>query len=227
MVRSFISIFRTTSINIGQYYEFTKRNSSFIITIILIKPKASDTSEGMGISLPEDKIKYLEGQTQSLQFQLAQRSESTASITEQYQAMKQSLNEMDEKLEEEKKLTNHLTRDMTRQYKGMQDELLNKITKRDETIQNLMDKIQQDEMKKRKAFEEKDSIIQEKQKCIKSLEQKMEEQCALFAKMLKDAIDQMKERIEVQSASSDEKSVPIQHRLEEFKFSTSNSSGLR
>ncbi len=176
----------------------------------------------MGISLPEDKIKYLEGQRQSLQFQLAQRSESTASITEQYESIKQSLHEMEDKLEKEKEMTNHLTRDMTRQYKGMQDELLNKIHKRDVTIEHLTDTLRNEEVERKKVVEEKEGVIREREKRIKSLEEDMEKQCLVFAKMLEDAVEQLKERIEVGSASYDEKYVPIQHKLEEFKFNSNN-----
>jgi hypothetical protein len=175
----------------------------------------------MDIALPQDKIKYLEGQTQSLQFQLAQRSETTATINHKYEEMKQSLNEMNTNMESERRLTHNLTRDMTRQYKGMQDDLLNKINKRDNVIQDLTDVLQKEREDNCHTLEEKNCIIKEKEEHIKSLEDKMEQQCAMFAKMLQDAVEQMKERIEVQSASYDEKSVPIQHRLEEFKFNPS------
>lgn len=178
----------------------------------------------MGMALPEDKIKYLEGQTQSLQFQLAQRSETSASVSAKYEEMKQSLNEMNSKMQDEKKLKDNLTRDMTRQYKGMQDDLLNKINKRDNTIQDLTDALHKEKTDHLKALEDKDTIIQEKDDRILCLEEKMEEQCVAFAKMLEEALNQMKERIEVQSSCYDEKSVPIQHRLEEFKFNPGISS---
>ena len=177
----------------------------------------------MGMALPEDKIKYLEGQTQSLQFQLAQRSETTASISNKYEEMKQSLHEMNMKMGSEKTLTHNLTRDMTRQYKGMQDDLLNKINKRDNTIQNLTDDLTKERADNVQALEERDDVIREKEEQIRSLEDKMDEQCGVFAKMLEDALEQLKERIEVQSACYDEKAIPIQHHLEEFKFSANPS----
>lgn len=170
------------------------------------------------MSLPEDKIKYLEGQAQSLQFQLAQRSETNASITEKYEEMKQSLNEMNEQIQNERSLTHNLTRDMTRQYKGMQDELLNKINKRDDMIQELTEELRREKAANTKELEEKEKLIQEKDDLIDSLEEKMEEQCKAFAKMLEDALEKLMERLEVQSICYDENSVPIQHRLEEFKF---------
>lgn len=188
------------------------------------KKKANDGADGMGMTLPEDKIKYLEGQTQSLQFQLAQRSETSACVSAKYEEMKQSLDEMNSKMLDEKKLTDNLTRDMTRQYKGMQDDLLNKINKRDNTIQDLTDLLHKEKVDNLKDLEEKDAIIQETNDLIICLEEKMEEQCATFAKMLEEAFKQMKERIEVQSSCYDENSVPIQHRLEEFKFNPSISS---
>lgn len=178
----------------------------------------------MDISLPEDKIKYLEGQNHSLQYQLANRSEINASITERYEEMKEALHSMNDKLEKEKKLTLHLTRDMTRQYKGMQDELLNKINKRDNMIQNLTDELQKERDENIRSLKDKDETIEERDEHIKSLEAKMEELCALFAKMLEDASETMKERIEIQSACYNETTVPIQHRMEEFKFNSTISS---
>mmetsp|Transcript_18272 Transcript_18272/g.21127 ORF Transcript_18272/g.21127 Transcript_18272/m.21127 type:complete len:204 (-) Transcript_18272:6-617(-) len=177
-----------------------------------------DPAEGMGISLPEDKIKYLEGQIQSLQFQLAQRSDVTASVSAQYEEMKKGLNEMNLKLEEEKQLSSAVKRDMTRQYKGMQEGLLNKINQNENSIQTLTDELHEEKKHSKKSLEEKDKIISEKDEHIQCLKDKMEDLCLNFANMIKDALDQMKERIEVQSACYDEKSVPIQHRLEEFKF---------
>ncbi len=187
----------------------------------------------MDISLPEDKIKYLEGQTQSLQFQLAQRCALTSSTQSKYEEMKQELLEMNNRLEQQSSTTSALTKDMTRQYKGMQDDLLAKIAARDVLVQNLTDELSQEVEGRKKALEEKDCVIREKDECIKRLERKAEEQCGVFAKMLERALELMKEGIEVQvqnnnnnsnnhnnnsNNNSDEKSVPIQQRLEEFKF---------
>lgn len=179
---------------------------------------AADSTEGMDISLPEDKIKYLEGKHQSLQYQLAQRSSMMFDIDTKYNNMKDQWKEMSHKLEQQSDTTMALTKDMTRQYKGMQEDLLDKITKRDGMIQQLTDAWNVEKEDHLKAMEEKDCVIQEKEECIGRLERKMEEQCRDFAKMLECALEQMRERIEVQSVNYDEKSVPIHHRLEEFTF---------
>lgn len=51
---------------------------------------------------------------------------------------------MREQLEEEKQKTYEITRDMTRQYKDMQDELSNKVIKLESTIKNLEDEMLND-----------------------------------------------------------------------------------
>lgn len=178
----------------------------------------------MDISLPEDKIKYLEGQTQSLQFQLAQRSQTSTSISQKYEEMKESLNSINAQIENERKMSSTLTRDMTRQYKGMQDELLNKINQRDNMIQQLNDELRNIKLEHEKDLEKKDGIIREKDEYIHALEEKMEEQCVVFANMLEDALEKIKERVEVQSTHYDEEAVPIQRRLEELKFNPASTS---
>ena len=170
------------------------------------------------MSIPEDKIKYLKAQTMSLELQIAHRCEMSASTAMEYESMKKSLDDTMKKYEQEKQFTIGLTRDMTRQYKGMQDELLNKINAREKVIQDLTDTLSTTRTEHEKAIEVKDDIIREKEKFIRKLQGKMEDMCADFAAMIRGALVQMKERIEVQSADFNETNVPIQHRMEEFNF---------
>ncbi len=165
------------------------------------KKSNSDQTNGMDIALPGDKIKYLEGKTKSLELQLAHRVESCASATEEYESMKQSLGEMLHKYEAEKEKTAGLTRDMTRQYKGMQDDLLNKINSREKMIQELTDTLSSTKAQHLAEIEEKDIIIQAKADHVIRLNDKMDEICEDFSATLKAVIDQLKERIEVQGAS--------------------------
>ena len=92
---------------------------------------SSSSADGIGISHPEDKLKYLEALTKSLELELAQKVENCTSATTEYETTKQQLEMTLKKLEEEKELTCSLVRDVTRQYKGMQDNLLNKILMRE------------------------------------------------------------------------------------------------
>lgn len=174
----------------------------------------------MDISLPDDKIRYLEGQTLSLQTQLAERSETTVSISNKNERLEKSLDEINQTIDKERTLTCNLTRDMTRQYKGMQDELLNKINQREHEIQQLREEIQQEKIGKKKVVGEKDGVIRRKDEIIEKLKNQIEEQCMLFTKMLNDALEQMKDKVELHNSSYEEESIPIHQRLEEFKFHT-------
>ena len=184
----------------------------------------SDVTDGMGIALPEDKIKYLESQTQALEIQLAHRSEMTADASFQYESMKKSLDETMKLYEEEKKATTDIMRDMTRQYKGMEDDLLNKINERERTIQELRDELNLQRKESKKSLQDKDEVILQREKEIQNLDNEKEELCSQFARMLSNAFDQMKERIEVHSACYNEQAVPIQHRMEKFNFKVKPSS---
>lgn len=58
---------------------------------------------------------------------LADRSLDTTRIVMEKRMLHAKIEEVQRELEEEQKATVELTRDMTRQYKGMQEELLNRV----------------------------------------------------------------------------------------------------
>jgi phosphate uptake regulator len=65
----------------------------------------------------------------------ADRSDETCKATGDRRAMQQQLTEMQRQLEEASEGAYDITRDMTRQYKGMQEELLNRINQLEGSIQ--------------------------------------------------------------------------------------------
>ena len=99
---------------------------------------------------------------------------------------------MTERYEKEKQATIDLTRDMTRQYKGMQDDLLNKINAREKTIQELTDSLTINEEENKRTLEAKDVILKDKEDYIRCMKDRMEELCGNFAGMLIDSLGQMK-----------------------------------
>ncbi|CBJ27956.1 conserved unknown protein [Ectocarpus siliculosus] len=114
-----------------------------------------------------------------------------------------------------------ITRDMTRQYKGMQEELLNRINQLEGTIQALQDELERSRLELEQAVKEKDSIIAAKDKEISQMRVKMEDMAQEFGDMLKETLDRMRERIEVNSTGFDaDDSIPLQRRLEEVSLAT-------
>jgi len=178
---------------------------------------STTVTDGLGIALPEEKIQYLESQIQALQIQLSHRSEGTSNAFSKCDSMRKTLIEATQKYDEEKQLSLDLTQNMTRQYKGMQDNLLNKINSCERVIEDLRVAAEVQSKEYEQKVNGKEGIIQERNQAIRLLEKKTESLCFDFAKMLSDAVNQMKERIEVHSLYNNQ-AVPIQHRMEEFNL---------
>ena len=138
--------------------------------------------------------------------------------------MKKSLTEAINKYEEGKDLTSNLTRDMTRQYKGMQDDLLHKINARERTIDELQETIESQSQQMEKVIKDKNNIIERKDKKISEMETKMEDMCAYFAGLIRKTLEHMKEQVEVHSASYSENVIPIKSLMKEVKISDFDSS---
>jgi uncharacterized coiled-coil protein SlyX len=111
-----------------------------------------------------------------------------------------------------------ITQDMTRQYKGMQEELLGRINKLEETVQELNDRLADSDVRMERVLKEKNTIIQLKDDEIAELRSKMDEMAEEFGEMLRETLDKMRERIEVTSGNFEAPELPIQRRMEEMKL---------
>ena len=114
-------------------------------------------------------------------------------------------------------MTFQLTQDMTRQYKGMQEELLGRINTLEETVQELRDNLSDADVRLERTLKEKNAIIDMKDKEIEELRIKMDDMADEFGEMLRETLEKMRERIEVTSGNFDAPDVPIQRRMEEMK----------
>ena len=147
----------------------------------------NDDLDGMQIALPKDRIKYLESQTQSLEMQLAYRSEMTSNAVIECDNMRDQLAEATQKYKEEKQMTMDVTRTMTRQYKGMQEDLLNKINERERIIQTLKDHLETQKVIHREQIAKKDEVIKQKDTDAEKYREETENMCKEFANLLLDA----------------------------------------
>jgi len=117
--------------------------------------------------------------------------------------------------------TFHITQDMTRQYKGMQEELLNRVNTLETTITDLRDQLEQSRVKLEDTVNEKNQIIAMKDSEIQEMKNKMEEMAHNFGDMLKETLDKMKESVNVTNSTfENETGVPIVRRLEEFNLAS-------
>jgi len=140
----------------------------------------------MEITLPEDKMKYLESQTKALEMELAYRSEMTSHAVAECESMRKELAESTHRFEEEKQSTMDITRTMTRQYKGMQEDLLNKINERERIISTLKDELEMQKALHKEQLAEKDRIIEQKDENAAKYRQDIENTFKHFANLLVD-----------------------------------------
>lgn len=71
---------------------------------------------------------------------IAERSEEASRALASKRELQARVEQINKDFEEEKSMTFEITQDMTRQYKGMQEELLARINKLEETVQDMNDK---------------------------------------------------------------------------------------
>jgi uncharacterized protein YhaN len=118
-------------------------------------------------------------------------------------------------------MTFEITQDMTRQYKAMQEELLARINKLEETIQDLNDRLAEADIRQERVLKDKNSIISMKDNEISDLKAKMDDMAEEFGEMLRETLEKMRERIEISSNNYEGADVQIQQRMEELKMSDS------
>ena len=151
------------------------------------KKKASKKpSQTDGIELtPENQVKYLNGQLQALHLQLEQKVESTTLIQEEYNNLMKDYKSEQEQLKQERERNESVTRDMTRQYKGMKDTLLEKLNERENRIQELNEIIFQTKEQNQIDMEEKNKALREKEDAILRLKEQMDQNTMEFLNMMK------------------------------------------
>lgn len=150
----------------------------------------SSNNDGLGLA-PEDKVKQLQCQIDALQAQLAERTEVAANATARSEEMQQRMVEDKALYDEEKETSLAVVRDMTRQHKAMQEQLLNKINERENTIQNLRDGLERMKNSHEMTIKDKDGEIQKRDGNVKALEDRMDNLCIEFSNMLSEMLGKM------------------------------------
>lgn len=173
-----------------------------------------------GMELDADaKLKFFMLQCQSLQVQLSERTEESSKAMAGKRELQARVEQLAKDFEEERNTTFEITQDMTRQYKGMQEELLSRINRLEETLQQLNDQLAEADLRQERMLKDKNSIIQMKEDEIAELKSKMDDMAEEFGEMLRETLEKMRERIEVSSGQFAAPELPIQQRMEELKVS--------
>lgn len=84
---------------------------------------------------PEEQANMYKATCQSLQMQLADRTEDVSRSFAEKRELQGQVDKIKKEFEEEQKSAFEITRDMTRQYKGMQEQLVDRITQLSRTVQ--------------------------------------------------------------------------------------------
>ena len=145
---------------------------------------------------------------ESLEQQLVWREEKTQVALAAQKELQERLAHYHADFEREKEEIFDISADMTRQYKGMQEQLVERITQLSNTVQDLQDKLDDAESHLAKTVREKDEIIAAKDEEISQMKAKMEDMAREFGGMLKETLDKMRERIELSSTNLDVDVVP-------------------
>ena len=160
-------------------------------------------TNGMAL-VPEDQVKQLLIQIKALELELAQRTEISSNSTRHAQSWEDKYREMSSKYQEEHELKLAITRDMTRQYKMMQEELIQKLSNKERTIQGLVDNTQNMKIRHEADLEKKENDL----RCINTTNEQLRDELhelhQNFSIMLSNTLENLLQRINPQRFLKDQ-----------------------
>lgn len=143
-----------------------------------------DFLDGLPLAVPEERIKLLQSQSRALEMELAYRSEAAANAIAKCETIRLELADATQKYECEKVFSIDVARSMTRQYKGMQEDLLNKINDRERIIDTLKDEIEKLKALHKDQVAQKDCVLERKDSDVLKNRIETEELVKLYANQL-------------------------------------------
>merc|ERR1712060_309958 len=124
--------------------------------------------------------------------------------------------------EKEKEEIFDIAADMTRQYKGMQEDLLSQIQRLENQITEQKDALELARLHLEEERRDKAQELAHKDAEIAEQKQRMEEMALEFGDMLKETLDKMGAQIDISNNTWEgESGVHVTKRLEEFKMGAS------
>ena len=151
------------------------------------KKKKAASKEAGEILSPEDRIRVLQSQVTCLELKLICKKEEMSDGLRECTELRKQLTEANKKRQDERQMAEDINSTMTRQYKCMQNELLEKITERERIIQNLRDELVEGRKQTDEQIAEKDRIIEQKDEEVAIRGQQLEKLCKRFAELCVDA----------------------------------------
>eukprot|EP00162_Nutomonas_longa_P002512 comp13155_c0_seq2/m.17884 comp13155_c0_seq2/g.17884 ORF comp13155_c0_seq2/g.17884 comp13155_c0_seq2/m.17884 type:complete len:211 (+) comp13155_c0_seq2:36-668(+) len=145
----------------------------------------------------EDELRVAKLRIEALENLLVTRSEQTNRAVAVQNELRNKVDEYNRDFEREKEDRFHITADMSRQYKAMQESLISKNAEQEKLIATLRDKLDEMQNSLDELRREKDQEIAKKDAEIREQKQKMEEMSIEFGDMLKETLDKMNEKMEM------------------------------
>jgi len=159
---------------------------------------------------------------ESLEQQLVWREEKVQTALQGQRELQDRVTAYHTDFEREKEDIFDISADMTRQYKGMQEELIAQINKLEQTIAERDDQVEKLQVALEEVRRQMTVELALKDNEIEGQKQKMEDMAMEFGEMLKETLDKMSEKIEItnqgwEAGTGDS----IARRLEEHKMGVS------
>jgi len=159
---------------------------------------------------------------ESLEQQLVWREEKVQISLQAQRELQDRVTAYHQDFEREKEDIFDISADMTRQYKGMQEELIAQINKLEQTIAERDDQVEKLQVALEEVRRQMTVELALKDNEIEGQKQKMEDMAMEFGEMLKETLDKMSEKIEItnqgwEAGTGDS----IARRLEEHKMGVS------
>ena len=145
----------------------------------------------------EETAKFMTSQASAMERELAMSRNETRKHVADKRALKEEVANAKRSREEEERNMTDITKNMTRQYKCMQENLLKQITDAHQTIEQLKKQLKIARGDVERTKDETRKALASKDRVIANQKLKMEEMASEFADMLKETLEAMRNRIEV------------------------------
>jgi len=165
----------------------------------------------------EEQHQYLQRVAESLKHKLVMQTNKASGAEAVVRELRQRLFDLLGDYNDEKQKTLDIASDMTRQYKDMSAEMIDRISSLEQQITDMKDKLDKAQLEKEEIIRQKDREIKQREDSIQEQKQKMDEMAKEFGQMLKQTLDKMSEKIVITNDwESDKTEAPIVRTFEDF-----------
>ena len=165
------------------------------------KAKGKGAGEDGAEITPERKVQFLESEKLALTRELGHYKQQAREAVSRKKELEENIGELKDELATAEDVKLQIVKDMTRQYKSMQDNLMNQVNEAHDTIEKLKKELSASAQNMNQSQRDFQHVIEQKDATIRDQNRKMEDMANEFAEMLKETLEKMRQRIEVSSVS--------------------------